>query len=100
MLNNFDLGQCSSYILKSWFHVVAGPSWQDETGEEGVLLLPQDGIKKVRVGGKLSASKTRQSEHESTGQMKDAYERQKAITKVEAVDEAWHVLQPERLCQN
>lgn len=60
---------------------------QDETGEEGVILLPQDGTKKVRVGGKVSASKTKQSEHESGSTMRDAFERQSEVAKVDAVDE-------------
>ena len=61
---------------------------QDETGEEGVILLPEEDEKKVRIGGRVVAEKIKQSEHESAGQMKDAYEAGKAAVKVEATDEA------------
>lgn len=64
------------------------PFSQDETGEMGVILMPDDGTKKVRIGGKVSTEKIKTSEHESVGQMKDAFEANKEAIKVSATDEA------------
>ena len=61
---------------------------QDETGEEGVIILPDDGSKQVRIGGKVETAKVRQSEHESTSQMAAAFERQAEVATVSAVDQA------------
>ena len=79
----------SSWIIFSLgFTSVFCPTWQDETGAEGVLILPNDGVKKVHVGGKISASKSRQSEHESAGQMREAFQREADVTQVSGNDEA------------
>ena len=62
---------------------------QDETGEEGVIIIvPEDGTKKVRMGTRVSADKIRQSEHEGGAQMKDAHERNKGIARLEVNDQA------------
>lgn len=70
------------------------PPWQDETGEEGVLIMPQDGSKKVRVGGKVSVSKNKMGEQETAGAMREAFERQASVAKVEAIDEAEGLVHP------
>lgn len=51
-------------------------------------MLPEDGTKKVRIGGKVSTEKVKVNEHESGQQMRDAFEASKSAVKVEAVDEA------------
>ena len=61
---------------------------QDETGEEGVVIFPEGGRKKVRMGNKVSADKIRQAEHESGGQMRDQHETNMAKVKIETNDEA------------
>lgn len=53
-----------------------------------MIVLADDGTKKVRVGGKISTSKCKQSEHETGTQMKEAFEKQSEIVKVSATEEA------------
>ena len=61
---------------------------QDETGEEGVLVMPEKDRKKVKVGTKVSADKLRSAEHEGTDQMKAAHERLKDQTQLAANSQA------------
>ena len=57
-------------------------SLKDETGEEGVLVLPGDGSKKVKMGTRVSADKVKQEECESAAQMHAPHERNMEKVKV------------------
>lgn len=59
--------------LQSFF--VFETFWKDETGEDGVVVLPESSIKKVRIGNKVSSEKVKQDEHESATQMREAHDR-------------------------
>ena len=50
------------------------------------------GTKKVRLGGKVSAEKIKVAEHESTGQMKEAFDAKRKAAEVVSHDQARHYL--------
>lgn len=80
--------------LAALFHGSNGPKElglvlsQDETGEEGIIVMPNDGRKKVLVGNRVSAEKIRQNEYESAEQMREAQVRNMERQQREVNDKA------------
>ena len=61
---------------------------QDETGEEGVIVVADNGSKKVKMGARLSSSKVRQSEHESSAQAAQVHDRNSQQIALATTDKA------------
>lgn len=54
---------------------VQSPSLKDETGEEGVVILPSDKKKKVLIGTRLASTKEKCSEHADKDGQDEAFEK-------------------------
>ena len=57
---------------------------QDETGVDGVVVMPDGGRKKILVGTRMAATKEKRVEHEGQTGQDEAFDKSKSGLKVES----------------
>ena len=69
--------------------LLLGPfPFEDETGADGVCVLPEHGRKKVKFGTRLAVTREKRSEHANKRSLEEAAQEAEQGLKIEAQDKA------------
>lgn len=66
-------------------------SWEDERGEDGVVVMPDGGSKKVLIGTRMASTKTKRQHHETKDSQEEAHQKASEALDISTVRQDRHL---------